>query len=208
MTDFREGEAKDRSRRRPLTYALWGAAAIGLAVVVYVIATLLIKPAGAPDLNSLAKGAMKDLKVTAAGGPPPGQPILGPDGRSTDLTQLKAPVMVVNLWATWCAPCVTEMPTLAKLQQTYPGRILVAPVSMDTAKDREKARAFIAQYPPLGFYQDPKATLVFAVSPPAEGLPTTILYDAHGRERARVSGGADWSGPDARAVIEALLAEK
>ena len=59
-----------------------------------------------------------------------------------------------------------------------------------------------------GFYQDPKATLVFAVSPPAEGLPTTILYDAHGRERARVSGGADWSGPDARAVIEALLAEK
>jgi thiol-disulfide isomerase/thioredoxin len=208
MTDFREGEAKEGSRRRPLTYALWGAAAIGLAVVVYVIATLLIKPAGAPELNSLARGGMKDLKVTAAGGPPPSQPILAPDGRSIDLTQLKAQVVVINLWATWCAPCVTEMPTLAKLQAAYSGRILVAPVSMDTAKDREKARAFIARYPPLGFYQDPKATLVFAVTPPAEGLPTTILYDRHGRERARMSGGADWSGADAHAVIEALLAEK
>ena len=117
-------------------------------------------------------------------------------------------MVVVNLWATWCAPCVTEMPTLARLQAAYRGRILVAPVSMDTAKDREKARAFIAQYPPLGFYQDPKATLVFAVTPPAEGLPTTILYGRHGRERARMSGGADWSGADAHAVVEALLAEK
>ncbi len=208
MTDFREGEAKDRSRRRPLTYALWGAAAIGLAVVLYVIATLLIKHGGPTDLNSLAKGAMKDLKVTAAGAAPPNQTIVGPDGKSTDLTQVKAPVVVVNLWATWCAPCVTEMPTLAKLQTAFPGKILVIPVSMDTAKDREKARAFLAQYPPLPLYQDPKAAMVFSLTPAAEGLPTTILYGRGGRERARVSGSADWSGPDAHAVIEALLAEK
>ena len=208
MTDFREGETMDRARRRPWTYALWGGVGVGLAVVLYVIATLLIKHGGAPDLNSLAHGGMKDLKVTVAGAPPPSQPILGPDGKSIDLSQIKAPVVVVNLWATWCAPCVTEMPTLAKLQAAYPGRILVVPVSMDTAKDRDKARAFIAQYPPLPFYQDPKAAMVFTVTPPAEGLPTTILYGRNGRERARVSGGADWSGPDAHAVIEALLAEK
>jgi thiol-disulfide isomerase/thioredoxin len=208
MTDFREGEAMDRSRRRPLTYALWGAAAIGLAVVLYVIATLLIKHAGPTDLNSLATGGMKDLKVTAVGSAPPSLPILSPDGQSTDLTKLKAPVVVVNLWATWCAPCVTEMPTLAKLQAAFPGKILVIPVSMDTAKDRDKARAFIAQYPPLPFYQDPKATMVFSVTPPAEGLPTTILYGRNGRERARAAGGADWSGADAKAVIQALLAEK
>src|SRR5665213_2297099 len=208
MTDFREGEAMDRARRRPWTYALWGAAAIGLAVVLYVIATLLIKHGGPTDLNSLATGAMKDLKVTAGGRAPPNQPILGPDGQPTDLTRIRAPVVVVNLWATWCAPCVAEMPTLAKLQAAYPGKILVIPVSMDTAKDRDKARAFIAQYPPLPFYQDPKATMVFSVTPPAEGLPTTILYGHGGRERARVSGAADWSGADAHAVIQALLAEK
>jgi thiol-disulfide isomerase/thioredoxin len=208
MTDFREGEAMDRARRRPWTYALWGGVGLGLAVVLYVIATLLIKHGGPPDLNSLAKGAMKGLTITPAGAPPPSRPILGPDGNSTDLTQIKAPVVVVNLWATWCAPCVTEMPTLAKLQAAYPGKILVVPVSMDTAKDREKARAFIAQYPPLPFYQDPKAAMVFSVTPPAEGLPTTLLYGRNGHEQARVSGGADWSGPDAHAVIEALLAEK
>ncbi len=208
MTDFREGEAMDRARRRPWTYALWGGVAIGLAVILYVIATLLIKHGGPTDLNSLAKGGMKDLKVTAAGLAPPNQPILGPDGQSTDLTKLEAPVVVVNLWATWCAPCVTEMPTLAKLQAAYPGKILVIPVSMDTAKDREKARAFIAEHPPLRFYQDPKAAMVFSVTPQAEGLPTTILYGHGGSERARVAGGADWSGPDAHAVIEALLAEK
>jgi thiol-disulfide isomerase/thioredoxin len=208
MTDFRKGEGMDRARRRPWTYALWSGVTIGLAVVLYVIAELLIKSGGAPDLKSLARGDMKNLTVTVAGAAPPSMSILGPDGQPTDLTRLKAPVVVVNLWATWCAPCVTEMPTLAKLQAAYPGRILVVPVSMDTAKDREKARAFIAQYPPLPFYQDPKAAMVFTITPPAEGLPTTILYGRNGREQARVSGGADWSGADAHAVIEALLAKK
>lgn len=208
MTDIREGEAKDGSRRRPLTVALWGAAAIGLAVVVYVIVAVIIKSGGPPDLKSLARGDMAKLTVTKDGLPPPRLPILDADGRATDLTRLKSPLLVVNLWATWCAPCVTEMPTLARLQAAFPGRILVAPVSMDTAKDREKARAFIAGRPPLPFYQDPKAALIFAVTPPAEGLPTTIIYDRSGRERARLAGGANWSGADARAVVEALLAQK
>jgi thiol-disulfide isomerase/thioredoxin len=206
MTDFREGEAVKRPRRGP--YVFWSATFVALAVVLYVIATLFIKQGGAPDLKSLAKGAMHALKVTPAGAAAPSQPILGPDGATTSLSQLQAPVVVVNLWATWCAPCVTEMPTLAKLQAAYPHRVLVAAVSMDTAKDRQKARAFIANYPPLRFYQDPTATMVFKLTPPAEGLPTTILYDRSGRERARVAGGADWSGPDAHAVIDALLAQK
>jgi thiol-disulfide isomerase/thioredoxin len=186
----------------------WGATFVGLAVVLYVIATLFIKHSAPPDLKSLARGAMHDLKVTQGGLGPPNQPILGPDGQPTDLTRLQAPVVVVNLWATWCAPCVTEMPTLAKLQAAYPHRIKVVPVSMDTPKDGGKARAFIAHYPPLEFYQDPKATLVFKLTPPAEGLPTTVLYDRSGRERARMAGGADWSGPAAHAVIDALLAQK
>ena len=50
--------------------------------------------------------------------------------------------------------------------------------------------------------------MAFAVTPPADGMPTTVIYGRNGLERARLSGGADWNGPDAHAVIEALLAEK
>ena len=140
--------------------------------------------------------------------PPPTLPFLDAAGQETTLTKLKAPVVVVNLWATWCAPCVSEMPTLAKLQAAYRGRVLVVPISMDDPKDRAKARAFIAKYPPLPFYQEPGAMIALTLTPPTSGLPTTLLIDASGRERARLAGGADWSGPDARAVIQALLPQK
>ena len=197
------------SRRWPWIVAFWSAAAVGLAALVYVIVALSSKPpAGPVDLKSLTRGEMAKLVVEDAGAPPPLLPFLDSGDRQTNLAKLKAPLVVVNLWATWCPPCVREMPTLAKLQAAYPGRILVVPISMDSPKDRAKARAFIAQYPPLPFYQDPGSKLVFAVSPPAEGLPTTLIYGASGRERARLAGGADWSGPDAHAVVEALLAQK
>ena len=204
MTDIRGS----RPRRWPWIATFWGAAAVGLAALVYVIATLLVKPAAAPPaLQTLAKGEMANL-VVKDGGPPPIQPFLDARGASTDLARLKGPVVVVNLWATWCPPCVREMPTLARLQAAYRGKVVVAPISMDDAADRPKARAFIARYAPLPFYQDPGSKLVFAITPPAEGLPTTVIYGASGRERARLAGGADWSGPDAHAVVEALLAQK
>jgi thiol-disulfide isomerase/thioredoxin len=208
MNDVRGTQVKGGPRRGLLTYALWGAALIGAAAVLYVIGGAIIKPAsGQADLKSLARGEMAKLEVTTKANPAPPTPILDAQGRTITLADLKAPVVVVNLWATWCAPCVKEMPTLARLQAAYPGRLIVAPISMDRLADREKARAFIADHAPLDFYQDPKYALAFALDPPAEGFPTTLIYDAKGRERARLSGGADWNGPDARAVVEALLAQ-
>lgn len=186
-------------------WALRSLAVVGLAAALYVTEGCGAKPG---DLKPLARGDMAKLEVETAGPPPPAGAFLNAEGRQTSLARLKAPVVIVNLWATWCGPCVTEMPTLAKLQAAFPGRVLVVPVSMDTAKDRQKARAFIAQYPPLGFYQDPTASLVWTFSPPVQGLPTTLLYDADGHERGRLTGGADWSGSDAKAVIEALLQPK
>ncbi len=207
MNEVRGTQKKGGPRRGLSAYALWGAALIGVAAVLYVIAAMLIKPAGgSADLKSFARGDMAKLEVSAKAGPAPDTPILDAQGHAIRLADLKAPVLVVNLWATWCAPCVKEMPTLARLQAAYPGRLVVAPVSMDRLADREKARTFIAEHPPLGFYQDPKYALAFALDPPAEGFPTTVVYDAKGRERARLSGATDWSGPDARALVEALIA--
>jgi thiol-disulfide isomerase/thioredoxin len=206
MSEVRGTEDGGGPRRGILTYALWGAALIGVAVAVYVIATLVIKPGG--ELKSLARGQMAKLQVVAAGKPPPTTPILDAQGRTISLADIKAPVLVVNLWATWCAPFVREMPTLAALQAAYPGKIAVAPIAMDRLADREKARAFIAEHAPLGFYQDPKYALAFAMDPAVEGFPTTVIYDAQRHERARLAGAADWSGPDARAVIDTLLAQR
>ena len=82
---------------------------------------------------------------------------------------------------------------------------MVAPISLDKGDaDIAKARAFIADKAPLKFYHG-EYSLAFTITPPAEGLPTTILYDRTGRERARLSGGADWSTPEAHAVIDRLL---
>jgi len=210
MTESSADQEMRGSRRRAWIVAFWSAAAVGLAALVYVIVALGAKPpaAGPADLKTLARGDMAKLVVAEAGAPAPALPFLDADGKQTGLADLKAPVVVVNLWATWCGPCLREMPTLAALQTAYQGRIRVIPISMDTAADRAKARAFIARYPPLPFYQDPNSKLVFALTPPTEGLPTTVLYDASGRERARLAGGADWSGADAHAVIQALLAKK
>ena len=207
MGEIRTNEAGARPRRDWTTYALWGLSLVGLAAVLYVIVGALGKPKTdtAIDLKSLAHGEMAKLEIVSAGKPPPDAAFLDPQGRSIHIADLKAPVVILNLWATWCAPCRQEMPTLAKLQAAYPGKVMVIPVAEDRAEDRDKARDFIGQYGPLPFYQDPKLSMTFALSPPAEGLPTTVIYDRTGHERARLAGGADWNSADARAVVEALL---
>ena len=203
MTSIQEESTKRFAGRGPWSYAPWAAALIGVAVVLYIIVAVL-KPAG---LKGVAHGDMAKLSVAYAGAPEPKTPFLDPQGHVTHLADLKAPVLVVNLWATWCPPCVKEMPTLAALQAQYKGKVQVAAISMDRSDFRERARAFIGEHAPLTFYQDPQLALPFALTPPVEGFPTTILYGRDGREKARLSGPADWNGPAARAVIDALLAQ-
>ena len=201
------GKDGDRTRRGVLAFAIGAAVLIGGAAAVYVIGHHGAKPAPGADLAPLAKGEMAKL-VLSAGAPAPATPILDPAGRTITLKAIEGPVTVVNLWATWCPPCVKEMPTLAALQAAYGDRIKVDAISVDKAEDAGRAREFIALHAPLAFYQDPKSAFAFALDPEPEGYPTTLIYDRHGRERARLSGGADWNGPDARAVIDALLAER
>ena len=181
---------------------------LGLLVVAAVLyaAVLAIKSGGSPQLKSLARGEMVKLTVTEP--PRAADPIRasGPDGRLVRLADFKGQVVVVNLWASWCAPCVKEMPTLARLQAEYAGRpVKVVPISLDKGDaDVAKARAFLADKRPLQFYHGDYA-LAFSLTPVIEGLPTTLIFDQEGRERARLAGGADWSGADAKAVIDALL---
>ena len=201
------GRDEGKTRRGVLAFAIGAAVLIAGAAAVYVIGHHGAKPGLGTDLKPLARGEMAKLAISA-GAAAPTTLILDPTGKPVTLAAIEGPVTVVNLWATWCPPCVKEMPTLAALQSAYGTRIKVAAISMDKADDADKARAFIAEHPPLAFYQDPKSAFAFGLDPAAEGYPTTLIYDRKGRERARLSGGADWNGPEARAVINALLAER
>jgi len=122
-------------------------------------------------------------------------------GSTTNLRDLadRQP-MLVNLWASWCAPCVKELPTLDKLKEQRLGTILVIPVSQDSGPQRS-VEAFLDQHN-LDFvaYQDPKMELSGALGPDTV-LPTTILYDANGKEVWRYVGDLDWASPEAAKLL-------
>ncbi len=191
---------------RGLTLAIVAAVLVGGAAVLYVMAGAAFKPASTTALKPLAVGAMAKLQEETPLPPPPNT-FVDAQGKAIRISDLKGEVLVVNLWATWCGPCVKEMPTLAALQKAYEGKpVKVVAISIDAAKDTAKAKAFIATHAPLAFYQDSTLEIPFAFKPPAPGFPTTILFDKAGQERARVSGDTDWSTPEAKAVIDRLLA--
>ena len=202
---------RDHSGARPrgglLNWALWGAALIGVAAVVYIIVQASIKPELDNGLKAVAHGDMRKLVTPAEATVAPPNTFYDAAGQPHRATDFRGKVLVLNLWATWCGPCVLEMPTLAKLAAEYAGKpVAVVPVSIDTPENVDKAKAFIAQHPPLAFYNDPQMKLPFALKPQVANMPTTIIYGADGLERGRITGGADWSGPDARAVIDHVLA--
>ncbi|SEL61029.1 Thiol-disulfide isomerase or thioredoxin [Sphingomonas palmae] len=105
---------------------------------------------------------------------------------------------LVNLWATWCAPCVKEMPTLDAAAKATSGRIRVVAVSEDM--DPKKARAFFADrhLSAIEPMYDPQLGLSLALN---ANLPTTILYDKRGREVWRVIGERDWASAESRALL-------
>jgi thiol-disulfide isomerase/thioredoxin len=129
-------------------------------------------------------------------------------GEALDLGKWKGRVVLLNLWATWCAPCRKEMPELVKLQNTLggPGFEVVA-LSVDR-KGLEASQAFLQEIgaTALALYIEPETKSVAALQ--ALGLPATILIDRNGKEAARLLGPADWASPEAQAMVKALIVEK
>lgn len=191
-----------------LKWALWGVAGIGVAAVVYIIAQASLNPRQEMGLKSVAKGEMAKLTLPAEAGVAPVTSFLDKDGKQVRLADFKGKVVVLNVWATWCAPCILEMPTLAKLAAEYEGKpVVVVAVAIDGERDADKAKAFIAKNAPLAYYRDPKLKLPYDLKPQTSAMPTTVIFGKDGVERGRVLGPAEWSGKDAKAVIDKVLAE-
>ena len=131
------------------------------------------------------------------------------DGQPVALADLKGKVLLINLWATWCAPCVREMPALDRLQADLGGdKFQVVAISVDRGGLNEVQPFFEkAGVQHLPVYLDQKMASMKAF-PLKEGLPLSILVDAQGREVGRLAGAAHWDGEEAKALIRHVMAEK
>jgi thiol-disulfide isomerase/thioredoxin len=161
------------------------------------------KPQQQPVANEVAAAAdaagVKGVHRENKGKPAPAVEFDDPEGDPVTLAQFAGKPLLVNLWATWCAPCVKELPTLDRLSQR-PGAPQVVAVSQDMGPHASVA-AFLDSrgINNLAAYQDPKMGLSGALG--AEVLPTSILYDAQGREVWRYVGDLDWTSPEAARLL-------
>jgi thiol-disulfide isomerase/thioredoxin len=122
-----------------------------------------------------------------------------PAGGEIQLRSLKGKPLLINLWATWCAPCVAELPALDRLAAR--GAIKVLTVSQDMAEPA-KVAAFLKQRGATRIepWLDPESNLAFHYG--AQTLPTSILYDARGREVWRITGPREWDDAETQILLD------
>ncbi|WP_347303214.1 TlpA disulfide reductase family protein [Croceibacterium sp. TMG7-5b_MA50] len=181
----------------------------GFAGALLVFGTLALSGCDRPDTPeaqpAAAPAAAGTIDRSFAGRIMPAADLTFPDGATLSLATTRGQPVLLNLWATWCVPCVTEMPLLNQLAADYDGRLRVLTVSEDL-QGAEKVVPFfkerdLANLPQL---MDEKNDLAVAFGGGA-ALPLTVLYDAEGREVWRVMGGFDWDSARARSAIDAAL---
>ena len=158
------------------------------------------KEAGEPaneSATAVPAGPVKGVDRSHKGKPAPDATFSDPDGGETSLAELSGKPMLVNLWATWCAPCVKELPTLGRLSKS--GGVQVVAISQDSGPHPSVAAFLDSHAPELEPYQDSKMALSGGLG--AEVLPTSILFDAQGKEVWRYVGDLDWTSPEAAKLL-------
>ena len=126
------------------------------------------------------------------------------DGREHALSEFRGRMVLVNLWATWCAPCLREMPALDRLQGHLGGPdFMVVALSQDRGGMAAVAPFWAeAGLENLTLFIDKDLAAGRKIK--ARGLPTTLLVDREGREIARLEGPAEWDAPEVVAYLAAL----
>lgn len=159
----------------------------------------------AARMAPLAKGEVAAIEVRSAPQPAPELAFNGPDGKPLTLADFKGRTILVNLWATWCAPCLKEMPALDKLEKEMGGPdFAVVAINIDT-RNLDKPKAWLAEnkVTTLPFYGDPQAATFQALrkAHKVEGMPVSIIVDKSGCELGIIQGPADWASADSKALM-------
>jgi thiol-disulfide isomerase/thioredoxin len=156
----------------------------------------LQQPSALPE----AKLPTGRLDRSHAGTPAPEVIFQDPAGEAVTLADFRGKPLLLNLWATWCAPCVVEMPSLDQLAGREKG-LKVLTVSQDL-NGEAKVAAFFAErsFNRLEPYLDPELLIMRALR--ISTLPTTILYDEEGKEVWRMTGREDWTGTRAASLLK------
>lgn len=162
--------------------------------------------AGAADIEALKVGDMRKLAVHAEPTAVPEAAFGHLDGGEFRMADFQGKWLLVNFWATWCAPCRKEMPSLDRLQADLGGPSFEV-LTIATGRNAPEAmRRFFeeTQVTHLPLYIDPRNALAAPMG--VMGLPVTVLIDPDGREAARLIGEAEWDSPEARAILAAFMA--
>ena len=213
--------AGSRAQRKIMLFVLAAVAgAIAGALAVYFTALghgnqTLVAGDCAPALTvakRLAPLAHGELAAFRAADPPAKLDELAfkaPDGADVSLASFQGKTVLLNLWATWCAPCRSEMPALDRLQTAKGSdRFQVVAVNVDL-RNPERAKAFLDEtgVKNLAFYSDPTSGIFAKLKKNglAFGLPTTVLIDGKGCRLGVIEGPAAWDSADAGALIAAAV---
>jgi thiol-disulfide isomerase/thioredoxin len=203
-------------KRHALLKSLITAAVLGLGLYGMSVASGNAQPntcaaskAKLAAMEPLAKGEVAGVQVPKDSKALPDLAFTGPDGKPITLASLRGKTVLLNLWATWCAPCRKEMPALDKLQAELGGADFeVVTVSIDQ-RNLERPKAFLQEIgvTKLAYYSDPTAKIFqqLRAVDRALGMPTTLIIDPQGCELGYLAGPAEWAGEDAVRLLRAAL---
>jgi thiol-disulfide isomerase/thioredoxin len=162
-------------------------------------------PANGNSLKAYAKGKMVTFVAKAAPEAVPEIAFEDATGKSRSLAEWRGKVVLLNVWATWCAPCRREMPALDRLKQAMGGADFDV-VALSTDHDGvTKAKAFLDEIKVTGLEPLADPTSKSNAQLKIIGMPTTLLIDRQGREVGRLTGPAEWDSDDAKRLIEAVI---
>lgn len=185
-----------------------GVAAIAIAAIAFVALRNPATTGAAPDMSAVAalrQGDMKKLNFHPELRETSKQTFITADGGTGSLADYKGKVVLLNFWATWCAPCRKEMPMLAELQHDLGGPDFEV-VTLATGRNPVPAlKKFFDEIgiDNLPLHRDPKQEIARDMA--VLGLPVTVLINPDGMEIARMTGDADWSSDSAKAILVKVI---